>query len=31
VFENEGMTAQFENRVTCYNAITDFFIQQLRP
>jgi len=30
MFENEGHDVlKFENRVTCYNAITDFFIQQL--
>jgi dipeptidyl aminopeptidase/acylaminoacyl peptidase len=32
VFENEGHDVlKFENRVTCYNAITDFFTQHLRP
>jgi dipeptidyl aminopeptidase/acylaminoacyl peptidase len=32
MFENEGHDVlKFENRVTCYNAITDFFTQQLRP
>lgn len=32
MFENEGHDVlKFENRVRCYNAITDFFIQHLRP
>lgn len=32
VFENEGHDVlKFENRVTCYNAITDFFKQHLTP
>ncbi len=32
LFENEGHDVlKFENRVRCYNAITDFFTQHLRP
>lgn len=32
MFENEGHDVlKFENRVTCYNAITDFFKQTLKP
>lgn len=32
VFQNEGHDVlKFENRVACYNAITDFFKQQLQP
>ncbi len=32
MFENEGHDVlKFENRVTCYNAITDFFIRHLNP
>jgi dipeptidyl aminopeptidase/acylaminoacyl peptidase len=32
MFENEGHDVlKFENRVTCYNAITDFFKQYLKP
>jgi len=32
VFENEGHDIlKFENRVRCYNAITEFFITHLRP
>lgn len=32
MFENEGHDIlKFENRVRCYNAITDFFKEQLRP
>jgi pimeloyl-ACP methyl ester carboxylesterase len=32
VFENEGHDVlKFENRVTCYNAITDFFRKHLKP
>lgn len=32
VFENEGHDVlKFENRVTCYNAITDFFKKHLQP
>jgi dipeptidyl aminopeptidase/acylaminoacyl peptidase len=32
VFENEGHDVlKFENRVICYNAITDFFKKALRP
>ncbi|RPI26590.1 MAG: S9 family peptidase [Chloroflexota bacterium] len=32
MFENEGHDVlKFENRVTCYNAITDFFAKHLRP
>ncbi len=32
VFENEGHDVlKFENRVTCYNKITDFFKQYLKP
>jgi pimeloyl-ACP methyl ester carboxylesterase len=32
VFENEGHDVlKFENRVRCYNAITEFFRQNLRP
>lgn len=31
MFENEGHDVlKFENRVTCYNAITDFFIKHLK-
>jgi dipeptidyl aminopeptidase/acylaminoacyl peptidase len=32
VFENEGHDViKFENKVKCYNAITDFFIKHLKP
>jgi dipeptidyl aminopeptidase/acylaminoacyl peptidase len=32
VFENEGHdVTRFENRVTAYNAIADFFTEHLRP
>lgn len=32
VFEDEGHDVlKFENRVRCYNAITDFFKEQLKP
>ena len=32
MFEDEGHDVlKFDNRVTCYNAITDFFIKHLRP
>lgn len=32
VFENEGHDVlKYENRVTCYNAITDFFAKHLNP
>ncbi len=32
MFENEGHDVlKFENRVTCYNAITDFFKKYLKP
>jgi fermentation-respiration switch protein FrsA (DUF1100 family) len=32
MFENEGHDVlKYENRVTCYNAITDFFRQHLEP
>ncbi|MCK4679786.1 S9 family peptidase, partial [bacterium] len=32
VFEDEGHDVlKFENRVTCYNAITEFFIGHLKP
>jgi dipeptidyl aminopeptidase/acylaminoacyl peptidase len=32
MFENEGHDVlKFENRVRCYNAITDFFKQHLKP
>jgi pimeloyl-ACP methyl ester carboxylesterase len=32
LFENEGHDVlKFENRVTCYNAITSFFTNHLRP
>ncbi|MGH2521486.1 MAG: alpha/beta hydrolase family protein, partial [Anaerolineales bacterium] len=32
MFENEGHDVlKFENKVRCYNAITDFFKQHLRP
>jgi esterase/lipase len=32
MFENEGHDVlKFENRVTCYNSITDFFKKHLRP
>lgn len=32
MFENEGHDVlKFENRVTCYNAITDFFRKTLKP
>jgi pimeloyl-ACP methyl ester carboxylesterase len=32
MFEDEGHDVlKFENRVTCYNAITDFFIDHLKP
>jgi len=32
MFENEGHDVlKYENRVTCYNAITNFFIKHLQP
>jgi dipeptidyl aminopeptidase/acylaminoacyl peptidase len=32
MFENEGHDVlKYENRVTCYNAITDFFVRRLAP
>jgi dipeptidyl aminopeptidase/acylaminoacyl peptidase len=32
VFEDEGHDVlKFENRVTCYNAITEFFEEHLKP
>jgi dipeptidyl aminopeptidase/acylaminoacyl peptidase len=32
VFDNEGHDVlKYENRVTCYNIITDFFIKHLQP
>jgi dipeptidyl aminopeptidase/acylaminoacyl peptidase len=32
VFENEGHDVlKFENKVRCYNAITDFFRKHLKP
>jgi pimeloyl-ACP methyl ester carboxylesterase len=32
MFEDEGHDVlKFENRVRCYNAITDFFVKHLRP
>ena len=32
MFENEGHDViKFENKVRCYNAITDFFVEQLKP
>ncbi len=32
LFENEGHGVEkFENKVTCYNAITDFFTKTLKP
>lgn len=32
MFENEGHDVlKYENRVTCYNAITEFFARHLRP
>jgi pimeloyl-ACP methyl ester carboxylesterase len=32
VFENEGHDVlKYENRVTCYNTITDFFVKYLHP
>jgi pimeloyl-ACP methyl ester carboxylesterase len=32
IFEDEGHDVlKYTNRVTCYNAITDFFIKQLNP
>lgn len=32
VFEDEGHDVlKYENRVTCYNAITDFFAKKLKP
>jgi dipeptidyl aminopeptidase/acylaminoacyl peptidase len=32
MFEDEGHDVlKFENRVRCYNAITDFFVEHLRP
>ncbi len=32
VFEDEGHDVlKYENRVTCYNAITDFFAERLKP
>jgi pimeloyl-ACP methyl ester carboxylesterase len=32
IFEDEGHDVlKYDNRVTCYNAITDFFTRQLKP
>jgi dipeptidyl aminopeptidase/acylaminoacyl peptidase len=32
IFEDEGHDVlKYENRVTCYNAITDFFTKYLKP
>jgi dipeptidyl aminopeptidase/acylaminoacyl peptidase len=32
IFENEGHDVlKYENRVTCYNAIADFFAKYLNP
>jgi dipeptidyl aminopeptidase/acylaminoacyl peptidase len=32
IFEDEGHDVlKYENRVTCYNAITDFFAKRLKP
>jgi dipeptidyl aminopeptidase/acylaminoacyl peptidase len=32
IFEDEGHDVlKFANRVTCYNAITDFFAKILKP
>ncbi len=32
IFEDEGHDVlKYNNRVTCYNAITDFFVRQLKP
>jgi len=32
VFENEGHDVlKFENRITCYNAITNYFKKYLQP
>ena len=32
MFENEGHDVlKFENRVTCYNSITNFFKKHLKP
>ena len=32
MFENEGHDVlKFENRITCYNTITDFFKKHLEP
>ena len=32
IFEDEGHDVlKYENRVTCYNAITDFFAKYLKP
>jgi len=32
IFEDEGHDVlKYENRVTCYNAITDFFSKYLKP
>jgi dipeptidyl aminopeptidase/acylaminoacyl peptidase len=32
IFEDEGHDVlKYNNRVTCYNAITDFFARQLKP
>lgn len=32
VFEDEGHDVlKYENRVTCYNAITEFFVEKLKP
>jgi len=32
MFEDEGHDVlKFDNRVTCYNAITDFFVGHLKP
>ena len=32
IFENEGHDVlKYENRVACYNAITDFFAKHLKP
>jgi dipeptidyl aminopeptidase/acylaminoacyl peptidase len=32
IFEDEGHDVlKYENRVACYNAITDFFAKHLKP
>jgi dipeptidyl aminopeptidase/acylaminoacyl peptidase len=32
IFEDEGHDVlKYENRVTCYNAIVDFFTKHLKP